>query len=610
MNERISITDKKPEAKSRNAVPQIRRKTESFQTMNSPVDRILFLQRTIGNQAVGKLLKSGALQARLRIGQPGDIYEQEADRVAEQVMRMPDVAEAKDIKIQRKCPKCQNGLRGLPGKDKEDEKLQAKENRGETPEVTSQIESNINALKGSGQPLPESTRAFFEPRFGQDFSQVRVHTDEKAAQSSRAVNAQAYTVGKNIVFGTGQYESQTTPGKRLLAHELTHTIQQSKNRVSDIQTTDLEINDQSKTPEGLQRKADESFVPAGLPCVTDAVPGNKEGINLTRIDVNTSNLTGQHKKQIADFYKQWVAGGSKDFVAIEGYASVDGPKDFKQRQNLNWKLSCDRAEATQAELLKLGLPRTLLITIAHGETDNFSSTILAENRRVVISTVHLPTPPPEPKKIPNFFEIATVSPGEVTPGGKIKEPQIKTTPKFFESLTPSNEQKPPETNYSLVFQFGPLISSPGSPPPHGSCEGSSLTIGGKYNWEGVAIGKRVTLLGEPELDVNTFPFLCGKSPSTTMQSNVIKLSIIKDVFELSLQGFFGLKDNWIEKWGLTGGGGTELDYKFGCTKAGKFRISSKLFGSLTWTWIQGTPDTMTTSGLIGIKLEVPDNCDK
>jgi hypothetical protein len=89
MNERISLADKKPEVTSRNPVPQIRRKTESYQSMNSPVDRVLFLQRTIGNQAVGRLLKSGALQAKLRIGQPGDVYEQEADRVAEQVMRMP-----------------------------------------------------------------------------------------------------------------------------------------------------------------------------------------------------------------------------------------------------------------------------------------------------------------------------------------------------------------------------------------------------------------------------------------------------------------------------------------------------------------------------------------
>ncbi|HLB70567.1 MAG TPA: hypothetical protein VJJ51_05935, partial [Candidatus Methanoperedens sp.] len=127
MNERISLADKKSEAKSQNSVPQIRRKVESPRSMSSPVDRILYLQRTIGNQAVQRLIKSGALQAKLRIGQPGDIYEQEADRVAEQVMKMPDVSSDKDNRILRKCPKCLNGLRGLLEKDKKDEKLQAKE---------------------------------------------------------------------------------------------------------------------------------------------------------------------------------------------------------------------------------------------------------------------------------------------------------------------------------------------------------------------------------------------------------------------------------------------------------------------------------------------------
>ncbi len=231
MNERISIATKAPDTKSQNLIPKIRRKANSSQLMNSPVDRILYLQRTIGNQAVQRLIKSGALQAKLRIGQPGDIYEQEADRVAEHVMRMPDVSEAKDARIQRKCPKCLKGPRGLLGKDKKEEKLQTKEAHGKTPEVTPQIEANINALKGGGQPLPESTRAFFEPRFGHDFSDVRVHTDAKAAESARMVNALAYTVGCDVVFGAGQYAPETNEGKRLMAHELTHTTQQSSSNL-------------------------------------------------------------------------------------------------------------------------------------------------------------------------------------------------------------------------------------------------------------------------------------------------------------------------------------------------------------------------------------------
>ncbi|MCE8425224.1 MAG: DUF4157 domain-containing protein [Candidatus Methanoperedens sp.] len=227
MNDRISITDRKHETKSQNLVPEIRRKTESFQSMNSPVDRILYLQRTIGNQAVGKLIKSGALQAKFKIGQPGDVYEQEADRVAEQVMRMPDVSKAKDTRVQRKCPKCLKGLSGLLGKDIKDEKLQAKEIQPETPEVTSNMDSNINALRSGGQPLPESVSAFFEPRFGHDFSQVRVHSGRAAEQSARDVNANAYTVEHNIVFGAGQFVPGTQEGRRLIAHELTHVVQQT-----------------------------------------------------------------------------------------------------------------------------------------------------------------------------------------------------------------------------------------------------------------------------------------------------------------------------------------------------------------------------------------------
>lgn len=82
-------------------------------------------------------------------------------------------------------------------------------------------------LRSPGQPLDAETQAFMEPRFGHDFSHVRVHTDAKAAESARAVNALAYTVGRNVVFGTGQYAPETGMGQGLLAHELTHVIQQS-----------------------------------------------------------------------------------------------------------------------------------------------------------------------------------------------------------------------------------------------------------------------------------------------------------------------------------------------------------------------------------------------
>jgi len=82
-------------------------------------------------------------------------------------------------------------------------------------------------LQSPGQPLDSHTRGFMESRFDHDFSGVRVHTDPRAVESARAVNALAYTIGRNVVFGAGQYAPTTTTGRRLLAHELTHVMQQS-----------------------------------------------------------------------------------------------------------------------------------------------------------------------------------------------------------------------------------------------------------------------------------------------------------------------------------------------------------------------------------------------
>ena len=450
MGERTKITAKTPETKKGN--PSSKTQNPDFsQSTGSPVDQILFLQRTIGNQAVQRLLKGTGfrgqgiglgIQPKLTISHPNDVYEQEADRVAEQVMRMPETImypeyviagrekkytgklETKEIVqknksdgqamwIQRKAKisskqkaaqvpqwdqlplltqvelsskgydkswfdtRSSNNsirltvlnlyvkLRGIQGKnfwnfvgkeidsktgalqfnasdvhglktalkDRDDftspedspEEWSSREKRADGslhfkhfwgwPEkkVQAHIDQaglllrsaawwltivvplvqmgrhgveylfdhddftdvfgirdilldqgwwaeplvgvsatvqrkalpesstlnydsslNIEKLKGQGQPLPMPVRAFFEPRFGYDFSQVRVHTDSRASESARAVNALAYTVGRDIVFGSGQYMLGTESGKRLLAHELTHVVQQrgTRDRIS------------------------------------------------------------------------------------------------------------------------------------------------------------------------------------------------------------------------------------------------------------------------------------------------------------------------------------------------------------------------------------------
>ena len=130
MGEAVKTAVKAPETKKENQISQVQ-KGNFYQPLSSPVEQILFLQRTIGNQAVQKLMKSGALQAKLRIGAPGDVYEQEADRVADAVMRMPQTQALSGgtPSIQRMCPKCEiDELKRQPIKE-EDERRSCKGNQ-------------------------------------------------------------------------------------------------------------------------------------------------------------------------------------------------------------------------------------------------------------------------------------------------------------------------------------------------------------------------------------------------------------------------------------------------------------------------------------------------
>ncbi len=203
---------------------------------HDPAASLLHLQRTLGNHYVQQLLHSRFIQAKLTISQPDDPAEIEADRVAETVMRMPEhvsnsaaAAEGSErLQIQRVCVHCEDEMsRQTMGEEDEEENLmQAKELPGHSPVAQPDVEASVQSLKGRGQPLSQAERAFFEPRFGYDFSQVRVHSDAGAAESARAVNARAYTVGRDVVFGAGEYAPDTLGGRRLLAHELTHVVQQ------------------------------------------------------------------------------------------------------------------------------------------------------------------------------------------------------------------------------------------------------------------------------------------------------------------------------------------------------------------------------------------------
>lgn len=132
--------------------------------------------------------------------------------------------------LQRKCACGTHTVAGGAcescGKEKTSGKLQRTATNSESGNEVPPIVHDV--LRSTGQPLDAETRSFFEPRFEHDFSHVRIHTDARAAESAQAVNALAYTLGRNIVFGAGQYQPESAAGKQLLAHELTHTVQQGR----------------------------------------------------------------------------------------------------------------------------------------------------------------------------------------------------------------------------------------------------------------------------------------------------------------------------------------------------------------------------------------------
>lgn len=217
---------------------------------SSEVNSILRLQRTIGNQAVQRLLQvkhdgleavsnatapshdfsripvhakaSVKIQSKLAVNTSGDIYEQEADRISNQVMRMPEPQLQRACPYGGGCPKCQTNQ-----PSQEHERLQTKRVHASDMGQIAAPPSVHEVLAVPGQPLDPATRDFLEPRFGYDFSKVRVHSGATAERSAHDVSAHAYTAGHNVVFGADRFEPGTHEGRRLLAHELTHVVQQA-----------------------------------------------------------------------------------------------------------------------------------------------------------------------------------------------------------------------------------------------------------------------------------------------------------------------------------------------------------------------------------------------
>ncbi|MFT3823207.1 MAG: DUF4157 domain-containing protein [Chitinophagaceae bacterium] len=286
--------------------------------------------------SAGTLQKASFIQPKLTVNKPGDQHEQEADRIAEQVVQSKPAdafftsQPASITPVQRKCAACEEEeKKGVQRKcdhcEKEEKKAQRKETNNASVNDAPSLDSYVGGLSGKGQALDPQVRSYYEPRIGYNFSNVRVHTDQVAAKSAQSINALAYTTGNNIVFNNGQYAPQTDSGKKLLAHELTHVVQQSGN---------------TSTVQRLS-PGDASFLISDIP--SDA--GDRD--NFVFFERNDAVIPATEDHKIADFV---TTNPGAPVINLYGYASEEG------NEGENDTLVTQRLDAVRAIMQPLVTP--------------------------------------------------------------------------------------------------------------------------------------------------------------------------------------------------------------------------------------------------------------
>ncbi len=197
----------------------------------------------------GTSLPTGSIpiQAKLAIGQPADVYEQEANRIADMILQ-----------CQCTTPECEEeGVIRRQIDEEEEKPIQMKQMSPDLHVENSQdISEQILHQKCIGRALEPETRKFMESRFGYDFGEVRIHTDNQAEVMARNLNAEAFTIGRDVYFGSGRYNPATNSGQRLVAHELTHVVQQSHQpRLQRLVRTSLVTCPAGQNPYSADRRA-------------------------------------------------------------------------------------------------------------------------------------------------------------------------------------------------------------------------------------------------------------------------------------------------------------------------------------------------------------------
>jgi hypothetical protein len=337
-----------------------------------------------------------AMQAKLAVGEVNGPFEHEADRVAQRVMQMPvpDVGQTSaPPRISRRYAGCEVG------------EQQKRSPSGPQAAVAAVPASVHEALRSPGRPLDAATLTYFEPRFGHDFSQVRVHDDASAAASARDVNAIAYTVGHDIVFAAGHFAPATPVGRRLLAHELTHTVQQSSAGIQSSAITGVGHSshaawrDAKSAPVALQRKADpkaclaqkdEILPPIGAIATIDQELTLNDTLGTEYDPLKKQILANTEARQfvcdagvpaILALWDKRTAAGELNVTAARMALAADKPHVYSKNLDTSWlrRMRLGRAEAELSDVAALvgsqartppGLPPLLLPRLPAPQKEN------------------------------------------------------------------------------------------------------------------------------------------------------------------------------------------------------------------------------------------------
>lgn len=336
-----------------NRAGSLKRATGARPAALRPAD-ILALQRTYGNRAVRSLLTGHTpgsrapevlgrrpVQAKLTVGAAGDQYEQEADRIARQVLSMD--AQPAGHAIQRESESDADELQRKPAaipitplvqrdsKSEDEEVQESSIQRQATSEplaVGPSVDNAIARARGGGQPLPAPLRARMERTFGVDFSGVRVHTGPEADNLNRSLQARAFTTGQDLFFKRGEYNPDSHAGQELLAHELTHVVQQKGGAVGGAHLAEKARGEGRVKTSPVQRMSsdnviqratsldgpfDDAYAETLLTESQGRTAQTKEGHALDHLSVDAAKVKIKHQKAqlVVDTSKQRVAALSK-----------------------------------------------------------------------------------------------------------------------------------------------------------------------------------------------------------------------------------------------------------------------------------------------------------